>query len=55
MEKAKQYFIDIFKQAATLFQADLQIDEEADDYFNFTCNGISYQCVLIPIEEDKVI
>ena len=55
MEKYKQYFIDIFKQAATLFQADLEIDEEAEDYFNFTCNGISYQCVLIPVEEDKVI
>ena len=32
MEKYKQYFIDIFKQAATLFQADLEIDEEAEDY-----------------------
>ena len=55
MEDYKKYFKDILTQAATLFQAEIEYVEEDVDYFNFTCNGISYQCVLIPIDDEKVL
>ena len=55
MEDYKKYFKDIFVQAATLFEAEIKFLDEDEDYFNFDCNGIGYQCVMIPIEEDRVI
>lgn len=55
MKEYKKYFKDIFTQAATLFNAELNFIDDEEDYFTFECNGISYECVLIKIEEDKVI
>ena len=55
MEDYKKYFKDIFTQATTLFGAELEFVEENEDYFNFVCNGIGYQCVLIPVDDDRVI
>lgn len=55
MKEYKEYFKGIFTQAANLFSAELNYLEDEDDYFAFNCNGIPYQCVLLPVEEDKVI
>ena len=55
MVEYKKYFKDIFVQATNLFNAELNFLEEEEDYFNFNCNGISYQCVLIKLEDERVI
>ena len=55
MTKFKTYFKDIFSQAGTLLKSEVNYLDEGDDYFNFECAGITYQCVLIKLEDNKVI
>ena len=55
MNEFKTYFKDIFSQAGTLLKSEVNYLDEGDDYFNFECAGITFQCVLIKLEGEQVL
>ena len=55
MELMRQYFLDIFKQASELLGGNLTVVEEQEDYFAIEVGGIGFECMLLPVDEERVI